>query len=743
LRRILTGLALSGLLVVLALWLTPMPSALEAGFVGSTEFLDREGRSLRLMLAEERRYAQRCALTEMSPQLIAATLSAEDRRFRSHAGIDPLALARAMWSAVRSGRVHSGASTITQQLVKLANPGPRTLGRKLSEMWLALRVERTWSKDRILEEYLNRLDYGNLQFGIASASRYYFAKPPSDLSAAEAAFLAGLPRAPTRLDPHDHFADAAARQHWVLGRMRINGHLDAEAHARALAQPLQVESPRREFSAPHFVDLLLQRRGVLPAQGGPLRTTLDLPLNRFVERSLGDQLAKIADKHATSGAVVVIHNPTGEVLALASSGEYFRPGTGQVNGAWIVRSPGSVVKAFTYLLALERGANPSTVVPDVPTDFLTDSGLYRPNNYNHRFYGPVSLRFALGNSLNVAAIRTLQLAGGPEVLHRRLGDLGITTLHHETGYYGLGLTLGNGEVRLLELASAFASIGRLGIHRPYRLLLPETRGVEPGRRVFDPRASYLVADMLADNGARAASFGMNSYLAFDFPVACKTGTSSDYRDNWVLGCTPEFTVGVWVGNVDGSVMRGITGVTGAAPVMHEVFTHLREQRGTTWFARPEGITDYRVQPLTGRLATNDAGAVMEKCLWPPDAARVTDFDAQGRVVLPPEYAPWLASAQNGLGSLVAGSHVAAELRIIQPTPGATYFLDPDLPANAQWVPLRAEAPGAITWSCASLPCEEIGKRQRVQLRRVGRHTITARDAVTGRTAETWIEVREL
>jgi len=738
------GVALIGVAATFALWLTPIPVGLEAGTIGSTEFLDREGRPLRLMLAEERRYAQRCALGEVSPQLIAATLSAEDRRFRNHWGIDFRALARAVWSAVREGRAQSGASTITQQLVKLANPGERTMGRKLGEMWLALRVERTWSKDRILEEYLNRLDYGNLQVGIASASRYYFAKPPSDLSAAEAAFLAGLPRAPTRLDPHDHFAAAQARQRWVLARMLANGHLDAAAHARALAQPLQIGLPRREFEAPHFVDLLLQRRGVLPAQGGPVRTTLDLPLNRFVERSLADQLAKIADKHATSGAVVVLHNPTGEVLALASSGEYFRPGTGQVNGAWIVRSPGSVVKAFTYLLAIERGANPSTVVPDVPTDFPTETGLYRPNNYNHRFYGPVSLRFALGNSLNVAAIRTLQLAGGPEVLHRRLTDLGLTTLHHETGYYGLGLTLGNGETRLLELASAFATIGRLGVHRPYRLLLPETRSVEPGRRVFDARAAYLVADMLSDNTARASSFGLNSYLAFDFPVACKTGTSSDYRDNWVLGCTPEFTVGVWVGNVDGSVMRGITGVTGAAPVMHEVFTHLREQRGTSWFARPEGIADYRVQPLTGRLAADtEAGAVTEKCLWPPEVARATDFDAQGRVVLPPEYASWLASAQNGLGNLVACASAAPELRILQPPPGATYFLDPDLPANAQWVALRAEAAGAITWSCASLPCEQAGERQRVQLRSAGRHTITARDAATGRTAETWIDVREL
>jgi penicillin-binding protein 1C len=726
-----------------ALRLTPMPAALAAGVIDSTEFLDREGRPLRTLLVDERRYARRSALAEVSPQLIAATVSAEDQRFRNHCGVDLQAMGRALFAAARHGRAQSGASTITQQLVKLANPGPRTIGRKISEMWLALRVEREWSKDRILEEYLNRLDYGNLQTGIASASRYYFSKPASDLSAAEAAFLAGLPKAPTRLDPHANFADAQTRQRWILGRMRADGVLDRGSHARAVAESLQLALAHSDFAAPHFVDLLLQRRGVIPERGGPLRTTLDLELNRFVERSLADQLTRIVDKHATSGAVVVIHNATGDVLALVSSGDYFRPGTGQVNGAWMVRSPGSAVKPFTYLLALEHGANPCTVVPDVPTDFPTDTGLYRPNNYNHRFYGPVSLRFALGNSLNIAAIRALQLAGGPEALHRRLLDLGLTTLDHETADYGLGLTLGNGEVRLLEYTNAFATLGRGGVYRPFRMLLRDATGIAAGRQVCDPRATYLVTDMLSDNSARAASFGMNSYLAFDFPVACKTGTSSDYRDNWAMGCTPEFTVGVWVGNMDGSTMRGITGVTGAAPIMHDVLVHLHEQRGTSAFVRPEGIRDETVHTLTGRRVTaGQAGAITEKCLWEPEDARPTDFDEEGRVVLSSEYAPWLASPQNSLGSLATSTNTSSDLWIVSPQPGTIYFLDPDLPADGQWIPLRAMATGDVTWSCASLTCDTNGPRRRAQLRE-GRHVISARDPATGLRAETWIEVRAL
>lgn len=736
------ALAIAALAFEGALRLTPFPAELSAGFVGSTEFLDREGRPLRTLLVDERRFFRWSELDAISPHLIAATLSAEDKRFHNHAGVDVRASARALCDAVRGKRTLSGASTITQQVIKLARHGERTIPRKLQEIWLALRVERGWTKERILTEYLNRLEYGNLQTGITSASRYYFRKPPSDLSIAEAAFLAGLPKAPTRLDPHANFPGARNRQHWVLKRMLENGAIDAPTFQRACGEPLQLAPPVREFEAPHFVDLLLKRRGIIPPQGGLIRTTLNLPLNRFVERALADQLARIQDKHATSGAVVVIHNPTGDVLALAGSGDYFRPGAGQVNGAWAVRSPGSAVKPFTFLLALERGANPCTIVPDIQTEFPTPTGVYRPNNYNHGFYGPVSLRFALGNSLNVAAIRTLQLAGGPEVLHRRLRELGITTLGHPSEHYGLGLTLGNGEVRLLELANAFATIGRQGLHRPYRMLLREPGDVSAGAQVCDQRATYLVADMLTDNSARSAAFGLNSFLSFDFPVACKTGTSSDYRDNWAIGCTPEFTVGVWVGNADGSPMRGITGVTGAAPVMHDVFQHLHRQRGTSWFSRPSGIRDETVVPLTGKRASAPgSGTLTERCMWPLAAEEATDRDASGRVVLPAEYAAWLASSQNTLGDLVtcANSH---QLRILNPVPGSTYFLDPDLPAESQRIPLRAEGAGSIIWSSPTLPCEADGPRQLLRLQE-GRHVISAHDAKTGHRAETWIEVKAM
>ncbi len=760
-RRAVLVLVVGFILLEIALRLTPLPAALQSAPPASTEFLDRYGRPLRALLVDERRFSRQCELTDVSAQLIGATLCAEDARFRSHLGVDPIAICRAIRDAVRGVGPASGASTITQQLVKLADPVPRTFANKVREIWLALAVEHRWKKDRILTEYLNRLDYGDLQTGIAAASWHYLGKPPSDLSAAEAALLAGLPNAPSRLNPHEHFPATRARQKWVLGRMLACGHLDAAAHSCAIEEPIRLKPRAHEFEAPHFVNLLLARRGLIHPGGGPLRTTLDLELNRFAERTLAENLQRLTDKHATSGAVVVMDNRSSEVLALAGSGE--------TNGAWMARSSGSTLKPFTYLLALENGAQPCTVVADVPTSFSTPTGSYQPNNYNHRFHGPVSLRFALGNSLNVAAIRVLELVGGPSVLHRALRDVGITTLDHPVDYYGLGLTLGNGEVRLLELTNAFATLGRLGEFRPYRLLgsndfqaevgehgtsLAAQKAIgrtpaapnrqvacDPARRVFDASAAYLLADMLADNAARAAAFGLGSWLSFDFPVACKTGTSSDYRDNWTVGYTPEFTVAVWVGNPDGTPMRDITGVTGAAPVMHDLIEHLHSRFGTSWFAQPPQVATFKIDPLTGRMATADRrGGIDEKCLLPPEPARPDDYDAAGRVRLSAEYGPWFASPENSLGSLVSLADSALELRILQPAPGSIYYLDADLPPDSQWIRLQAEAAGEVQWSCPSLPFKTSNAGPRMLIRE-GRHVINASDTASGGHASTWIDVK--
>jgi penicillin-binding protein 1C len=429
-----------------------------------------------------------------------------------------------------------------------------------------------------------------------------------------------------------HFERAVKRQQWILGQMRQAGWLNQDQWQRAMQEPLRLASARRVFEAPHFVDLLLalEEPSESPTTGrsGAVRTTLDRALTRFAESALRSRLSQLHDQHVSDGAVVVLDNQSGDVLALVGSANYFAPASGQVNGAWAPRSPGSTFKPFTYLLALEHGATPATIVADVPTEFATATGLFAPVNYDRHCYGPMRYRLALANSLNISAVKVLASQGGPKSLQQLLQQCGLTTLDRPAEHYGLGLTIGNAEARLLELANAYACLARLGEYQPYRMLLdaagqrgrsasqPYTRTAP---QVASPAAAYLIADILSDCDARALAFGVETPLRFDFPAACKTGTSSDFRDNWAFGYTPEFTVGIWVGNFDGAPMEHVSGVTGAAPILHDVLDHLHERYGTSWYATPTNIVECWIHPITGKRlsqapVTAGPGAVREKFL---------------------------------------------------------------------------------------------------------------------------------
>jgi penicillin-binding protein 1C len=731
----------------LGLRLVPLPKALFEPPRTALELADRNGQTLRQVPDEGWRYGRRVRFGEVPGALVQATLAAEDKRFWQHHGVDWLATGRAAVGLVRHRRVVSGGSTITQQLIKLAQPRPRTVRTKLIEAAQALRLEQVWDKRAILAEYLNRLDYGSLCQGCAEAAQHYFGKPLAELSVAEAAFLAGLPQSPGRLNPYRNLERARKRQQWILQRQRDLRWLTEPEYQRAAAAPLRLRSPRRPFQAPHFVDLVLSQEGERLTSAGSrtVRTTLDLNLNCFVEQRLRAQLGRLRAQHVRNGAVVVLENRTGDVLALVGSEDFFEGQSGQVNGAWAPRSGGSTFKPFTYLLALEAGATPATTVADVPTEFATPTGVFRPVNYNHRCYGPLRYRQALANSLNIPAVKTLASLGGPAPLRNRLRACGLSTLNKPAEFYGLGLTIGNAEARLLELVNAFAVLARLGEYKPYRLLLQ--MDVPAGQRVADAGAAWLIADILADNSARALAFGPSSSLSFDFPVACKTGTSSDFRDNWALGYTPEFAVGVWVGNFDGSPMEGVSGVTGAAPILHEVFAHLHKRFGTSWYVTPDQIVSRRVHPITGRLVeTTPADAVLEKFLAKnqPAAATAQDYDAEGRVVLSAEYAEWAKSGDNWLAGqvTVAEALPTTVVRVVSPLPGATYFLDPDLPDGGRWLPLKAEGPPGLVWESDSLSFRQEGARTSACLVE-GRHRLTVRHPVTRGQAETWIVVRSL
>lgn len=733
------GVASAGLLLAAMAWcglkLVPIPAALHRPPEPSLEIVDRHGATLREARVEDR-FAKPLRFAEIPPRLVRAMLAAEDKRFFAHHGVDWLAVGRAARDAVRHRRIVSGASTITQQLVKVAAPRPRTVRTKLIEGVTALRLEQLWSKERILEEYMNRVEFGHLNVGIAAAANYYFRKPLSDLSDAEAAFLAGLPKNPRRLNPHRSLRAAQRRQQTVLRRMHENGWLSRAEVERATAEAPRLQPVERTFRAPHFVDLVF--REAPSGSERKIRTTVDLRLNERIEQLVRTHLGRLKSQHALNGAAVVLENATGDVLALVGSEDYFAPGAGQVNGTWAPRAAGSTIKPFTYLLALDRDMTPATILADVPARFVTPTGIYQPENYARHCAGPVRLRMALANSLNLPAVQTLASLGGAPVLHRQLTRLGLTTLTKPAAEYGLGLTIGNAEVRLIELTNAYACLARLGEFKPWRLRASRSAEI-PSRALFDPGAAWLIADILSDNAARTRSFGAHSPLRFDYPVACKTGTSTDFRDNWAIGYTPEFTVGVWVGNFDGSAMRGVSGVSGAAPILHDVFVHLHDRFGLTWYPAPSDLLERDVHPLTGKVLNSPRdGEVREKFLAArlPLAESPGDYDEQGRVQLGEEYAEWFASAENGLGDR-AIVRESGKLRVVAPMPGTTFILDPDLPTTHQ-VRLIAAGSASAQWQSDSLRCEG-----GVAFLTEGEHHLSVVDPATGARAQTWIRVKTL
>lgn len=728
-------------------WLVPLPEALLHPRASSTQYLAADGTPLRHLLNEDgTRSAPPVDFRDMPPALVHALLAAEDKRFFSHGGVDLLAVARAAWGNVRSGRITSGASTIHQQLIKNTATTPRasrrTLGLKLIEALQARRLAMSWEHEKVLAAYANHISFGNLMTGAAAAASGYFHKPLGDLTPAEAALLAALPQSPVRLNPFRNLEAVRPRQRRILDKMHALGWLSDEEHRVALAQPIVLQRFSGGFAAPHAVEML---RG--PSDGPVVRTTINAALQQQVETIIAGRLEALKDRHVGHGAVVVIENATGAVRALAGSRDFFFADGGQLNGAWAPRSPGSALKPFTYLIAFERGATPASMVADLPVEFATATGAYRPENFSLRSYGPMTYRQALGNSLNISAVKVLDSIGGAETLLPRLRELGLTTLNEDAAHYGLGLTIGNASVRLVELANAYACLARLGIFKAWTLR--QDSSPSEGRRLLGEEESWLMADILSDNQAREMAFGTRSVLRLPFKCAVKTGTSSTFRDNWTMGYTPEFTVGVWVGNFDNTPMRDVSGVTGAGPIFRDVMLHLHEKRPAAWYPQPARIVRARIDPRTGRRLTPQAPPARlsrEEHFVAgrlPPVAQAADYDARGRALLPREYAGWIQSGANWLGDLVTTSETAAapQLRILSPIPGTVVILDPDIRNHGSRLLLQASGAQQPQWSCQTLEVKEEDAHTFAILK-PGRHEIELQDLGRGMKARTFVVVRE-
>lgn len=585
----------------------PSPSAIgKVNYPLSTHIYDRNGKLLYEIYREQNRTPIR--LKDLPPYVHQATVAIEDKDFYKHQGISLLAILRAMRETFFKNNLQGG-STITQQLVKVALLTPeRTWERKIKEIILALWAEKIYTKDQILEMYLNQVPYGGSAYGIEQAAKTYFGKSARNLNLEEAAFLAGLPQAPSVYSPYANPNLAKKRRNEVLEAMFRQGYLDKETKEKAKKKDLGVLPPKTLVKAPHFVfyvkSKLEDRLGTLMVEEGGLRvtTTLDLTIQEEVEKILKEEIEKIRDLNVGNGAVLVTRPKTGEILAMVGSFDYFSDSSGAYNVTLALRQPGSAIKPLLYALALQRGYTAATILDDSPVVFsIPGSEPYRPVNYDNRFRGKVPLRYALANSYNVPAVKVLAVLGVDSFIDFAT-KMGISTWR-DRSRFGLSLALGGGEVTMIDMAKAFSVLANQGEQVdviPYLSIknsLSETvEELRPSKwRRLNPGIAYIVSDILSDNFARTWAFGPDSFLEIKgYKVAVKTGTTDDKRDNWTVGYTPEFLVITWVGNSDNSPMNPhlTSGITGAAPIWNRVMSFLLKNYGSgLWYEKPENVVE--------------------------------------------------------------------------------------------------------------------------------------------------------
>jgi penicillin-binding protein 1C len=660
----------------------------------STRVYDAEG-GLLLELTDPNDPAagmrQRVDVAQISAYLKLATIATEDPRFykyNEYVGFDPIAVARVLYDAFQDREITSGGSTITQQVARnlLLSPEERVSRspiRKIREIILANEITRRYPRDQILGIYLNEINYANLAYGAEAASRAYFNKPAKDLTLGEASLLAGIPQSPVLWDPVANKDNALKRQAVVLRLMAEAGFIqpsEIEA-AQAEMRAYTFRKPRVNVPAvaPHFFYFVREQLAREYGDKGLFRrglrvyTSLNPIVQRVAEDAVRAQLDKLKDKNVTNAAVVVLKPETGEILAMVGSADFYNDAiNGQVNIAISPQQPGSSVKPFTFLGALEKGQSPSTVYWDVQRTYTNQYGqTFTPRNYDGKFHGPMSMREALARSINIPAVDALEYVGMERFLELT-NKVGID--FPPNPQYGLALTLGGGDSTLLNLTEAYGVLANNGVHRqPTAITRVESLDgalirdytQTPGEQVVQPEHAYLITHMLSDNAARSRTFGRNNVLNLPFPAAAKTGTTNDFRDNLTMGYAPGVVVGVWVGNTDNSEMQGVSGITGAAPIWREVMLGVSGNQPPRAFVRPPGIVEAEVCADGGRLPS------------PACRARVVEIFKADQPPLPPDEAleravaagdPRLAQAPPP----AAAAAQSVDIQIMQPAEGAQF-----------------------------------------------------------------------
>lgn len=588
----------------------------------TTEFYDRNGKLLYRFYEGKNRTPVK--LSELPPFLIQAAVAMEDQHFYEHPGVDFAGLARALMTYLENGQIQGG-STITQQLIKNTLLTPeRTLERKTKEIILAFWTERVFNKNEILEMYFNEVPFGGTAWGIAAATQTYFDKNVSDLTLSESSYLAGLPASPTTYSPYGTNPELAkSRQKQVLRRMVEEQFITQEQADAAYAESLNIKQPVNEIHAPHFVmyvrNQLTEKYGERYVSQGGLKvyTTLDLDLQNKAQEIVASEVDKIKNLLVFNGAAMITDAGTGQILAMVGSKNYWDEGSGNFNVTTAQRQPGSSIKPITYAAAFKTGFSPGNILLDTPITFKNFWETYSPVNYDGRFHGAVTIRTALGSSYNIPAVKMLSIIGLPQMISTAK-DLGITTLN-DPNRYGLSLTLGGGEVTMLDMMSVYNTFSQNG--KKYTIKgvskITDTKGNiiennanDQGQVVIQPAVAYMISDILSDNQARTPAFGANSLLNIPgHKVAVKTGTTDNKRDNWTFGYTPKYVVGVWVGNNNNTPMHPslTSGVTGAAPIWNKIMIEILKDQPAIAFEKPAdviaGIVDGRKDLVISGLAS--------------------------------------------------------------------------------------------------------------------------------------------
>ncbi len=647
--KILTAL---GVLLLFAagtvLWWSrdlPDPRNIQQGTVHeSTKIYDSTGKHLLYEIGEAKRTYVK--LSDMSEHIVKATLAAEDDQFYNHGGIAVSGILRGIILKPLSGQRAQGGSTITQQLIKNSILSPeRTIQRKVKEWVLAIELEQRFSKDEILEMYLNAIPYGSRSYGVEAAAQTFFGTSSKDLTIAQSATLAALVQAPTRYSPYgSHLDDLKSRQEYILGRMASLDMITKEQAEAAKNEKMAFQGASENIQAPHFVfyikELLDQEYGERVVEQGGLKiiTSLDMRLQLIAEETLKAAQPRLKTGGAENASLVSINPKTGDVLAMVGSVDYFsKEIDGNVNIAVRNRSPGSSIKPFIYTAAFLKGYRPETILVDAITDFGQG---YTPKNYDLKEHGPVSMRIALDNSYNIPAVKTLYLAGVKNTVDLAQ-KMGLETLT-DPDRYGLSLALGGGDVRLLDMAGAFGVFANEGTKVPSRAILKVEHGSEvlfdasktpvQGTQALDPQVARTTTNVLSDNNARAATFGTRSPLQLGVrPVAAKTGTSQDFRDGWTYGYTPSLVTGVWTGNNDNSPMKNNSdGVVTAGPIWNTFMRKALEGTPIEKFTPPEnvppspnGIINGTIPEVKGKWVQETQTLYTLDC--PIDAGQVRTF----------------------------------------------------------------------------------------------------------------------